>query len=191
MKPLKIVGCDPSMKNWGLAGALLDPQTMAVQVKSVRVIQPVLPTGKKVRNNSKDLERAKQLYAGMVEAIHGADAIFIEIPVGSQSARAMAGYAICCGVIGSLLAQGFPVYEVTPTEVKLAGPGKKDASKAEMIEWAMGKHPEANWPTYRRHGEDLVSAEKAEHCADSVGAIYAGLKTREFQQLLPLLKRAA
>lgn len=99
----------------------------------------------------------------------------------------MASYGICVGVLGALRANGVPFYEVTPTEVKTAGPGNKTASKKQMIEWAMAKHPEGNWPTYKEHGEELVSEAKAEHMADAVGAIYAGIAGTPFQQLLSMM----
>lgn len=187
MRQLKIVGMDPSMLNWGLAGALLNPDTLALQVKGLHVVNPVLPTGKQVRVNTKDIARAQQLYNAVRAAIVDADAIFVEVPEGTQSARGMAGYAICCGILGVFMAQGFPIYELTPTEVKLAATGDKNATKADMINWGTLKHPEAEWPRFR--GE--ISASKAEHCADALAAIYAGIKSKPFQQLLPILKKAA
>ncbi len=60
-----------------------------------------------------------------------------------------------------------------------------------MIEWAVAKHPEANWPTYKQHGEDVISEAKAEHMADAVATIYAGLSCQPFQQMLALIKRSA
>jgi hypothetical protein len=99
----------------------------------------------------------------------------------------MASYGICVGVLGALHGMDIPFFEVTPTEVKLAGHGTKTATKQDMISWAMNKHPEANWPTYRSNGKDLVSEAKAEHMADAVAAIYAGLSCKSFQQLLQFL----
>ena len=101
----------------------------------------------------------------------------------------MASYGVCVGVIGSLRASGLPVFEVSPSEVKLASTGKVTASKSEMIQWAMNKHPEANWPTYVQKGKLLVTTSKAEHQADATAAIYAGVASNTFQQLLPLLMR--
>jgi hypothetical protein len=56
-----------------------------------------------------------------------------------------------------------------------------------MIKWAMSKHPEASWPTYKQNGANLVSEAKAEHQADAVAAIYAGISCNAFRQYLPLL----
>lgn len=186
---IPVVGLDPSLRNWGIARALLVPGAPnPIQIQSLDVIQPTLPKGKQVRQNSLDLEAAKQLSHGVLQAVEGAKAIFVEVPVGSQSARAMASYGICVGVLGALRASGIPFFEVTPTEVKLAGAGKKTATKQEMIEWVVNQHPEANWPMYAKGGQQLISEAKAEHMADAVCAIHAGIQSNPFQQLLPFLQ---
>lgn len=184
---IQVCGQDPSLRNWGISKGIYDTDTKTLHVYQVDTIQPVLPTGKQVRQNSMDLESAKQLCAGALEAAKGAQAIFVEVPVGSQSARAMASYGICVGVLGALRATGIPFFEVTPTEVKVASVGYKNATKAEMIEWAISTHPEANWPTYNQGGKSLISEGKAEHQADATAAIYAGLACNSFKQIAPFL----
>ena len=184
---IKVVGQDPSLRNWGLAVGTLNLETKKLTVDYVDLTNPVLPTGKQVRQNSSDLESALQLYKGASEAAIGAHAVFVEVPVGSQSARAMASYGICVGVLGALRANGIPFFEVTPTEVKLATVGTKTATKQEMINWAMAAHPEANWPMYKQKGETMVSEAKAEHMADAIAAIYAGMTCNSFKQVLPFL----
>lgn len=186
-KVIKVVGQDPSLRNWGLAVGTLDLETKKLTVEYVDLTNPVLPTGKQVRQNSSDLESALQLYKGAADAAIGAHAIFVEVPVGSQSARAMASYGVCVGVLGALRANGIPFFEVTPTEVKLAAVGNKTATKQDMIKWAMESHPEANWPTYKQNGKVMVSEAKAEHMADAIAAIYAGIRCNSFQQMLPFL----
>lgn len=184
---IKVVGQDPSLRNWGLAVGSLDLETKKLTIDFVDLTNPVLPTGKQVRQNSSDLESALQLYKGATDVSIGAHAVFVEVPVGSQSARAMASYGICVGVLGALRANGIPFFEVTPTEVKLASVGNKTATKQDMIKWAMAKHPEANWPTYKQNGSTMVSEAKAEHMADAIAAIYAGMTCNSFQQVLPFL----
>lgn len=184
---IKVVGQDPSLRNWGLAIGTYCLETKQLQIDKLQVTCPVLPKGKQVRQNSNDLESGLQLYRGAVAAAEGAHAVFVEVPVGSQSARAMASYGICVGVLGALRANGIPFFEVTPTEVKMATVGNKTASKLDMIQWATSKHPEANWPTYKRGSNNLISEAQAEHQADAIAAIYAGLACNAFQQMLPLL----
>ena len=185
---LRVVGFDPSLRNWGVACGTLDTDTMKLTVKTVDVIQPVLPTGKQIRQNSTDLESAFQLCKSALEIAKQAQVIFAEVPVGSQSARAMASYGICVGVLGSLRACGIPFFEVTPTEVKMATVGRKTATKQEMIQWATSQHPAASWPYYTEKGAQKISEAKAEHMADAIGAIQAGIHSNPFLQALPLLK---
>lgn len=185
---IKVVGQDPSLRNWGIAVGYYSLDTGELKIHKVGLTNPELSTSKQVRQNSQDLESAYQLYKGAIESVKDAQAVFVEVPVGSQSSRAMASYGICVGVLGALRANGIPFFEVTPTEVKLAAVGDKNASKQAMIQWATTQHPEANWPTHSYRGQQLISESKAEHQADAIGAIYAGLACKTFQQFLPYLK---
>ncbi len=189
---LIVVGFDPSMNNWGVSRGIMTIDTSNLRnsqllIVDLSVINPIKPDNKQVRINSKDLIAAEQLAKGALEAAKGAHAIFVEVPVGSQSARAMASYGICVGVLGALRASGIPFFEVTPSEVKMAATGRKTATKGDMITWAQVQHPEAPWPTYKEKGVTLISEAKAEHMADATAAIYAGVRTTTFQSLLPML----
>lgn len=175
---IRLVGMDPSLRNWGVAIADYEPVTQLMHLREVGTLCPILSTGKQVRQNSLDIESAYQLYQGAVKACQGAHAIFVECPVGSKSARAMASYGLCAGVLGALRANHLPFFEVTATEVKLAGAGTKTASKDDMIQWAKDKHPNAPW---------AHSLAKAEHQADALAVIYAGLASNPFRQMLPFL----
>lgn len=187
MSGFRVVGFDPSLRNWGIACGTYDLVTEKLSIRHLDVRQPHLPTGKSARQNSKDLESAFQLYSAALEIATQAQAVFVEVPVGSQSARAMASYGICVGVLGGLRAAGIPFFEVTPLEVKMATVGKKTASKAEMISWATSSFPDAEWPTYKQKGQERVSEAKAEHMADAIGAIVAGINIGPFQQLLSFM----
>jgi Holliday junction resolvasome RuvABC endonuclease subunit len=183
---LQVLGLDPSLRNWGIALGTFDTTLFEINIYRLDSLHPVLPKGKQVRQNSLDLESAFQLYEGTLSVTKGVQAVFVEVPVGSQSARAMASYGICVGVLGALRASGVPFFEVTPTEVKLAGAGSKTATKEEMIDWAMKTHPNANWPMH----QGKVSAAKAEHQADAVAAIHAGVASNSFRQMLSLIRAA-
>ncbi len=189
---LRVVGFDPSLRNWGIASGMYYPnEDGRLSIELLEVTQPVLPKGKQVRQNSLDLLAAAALAKAAFDSIITAAAVFVEVPVGSQSSRAMASYGICVGILGALRSGGTPFFELSPEEVKKASVGIKTATKAQMIEWAVAKHPEANWPTYKQHGEDVISEAKAEHMADAVATIYAGLSCQPFQQMLALIKRSA
>lgn len=179
MAVLRVLGLDPSLRNWGIAAGTYDTVTGKLLIKCLRVTRAEVPDGKQVRQNSKDLAAAQQLYAGVQPFLGQANLIFAEVPVGSQSARAMASYGICVGVLGSIR-NSAPFFEVTPDEVKLTTVGNKTATKQQMIDWAVAKHPEAPWP---RTSKGAIIAGKAEHMADAIASIYAGLQSNQYKQL--------
>lgn len=175
---IPVLGMDPSLRNWGLASGFLDMSTGALSGVNLHLIQPKEETHKQVRKNSKDLEIAQILAEGLSPFLSVAQMIFVEVPVGSQSARAMASYGICVGILGAIKATGTTLIEVSPTEVKVAFTGNKTATKEEMIQKALELYPTANFP---KHAGKITA--KAEHVADALGAIHAGVKTPLFQQL--------
>ena len=179
---IPVVGFDPSLRNWGIASSELDLTTGILDTPRLSVIAIREELGKQVRQNSKDLHISEQLARSAIAEARKAKAIFVEVPVGSQSARAMASYGICVGVLGAVRAEGIPLIEVTPTEVKLALTGNRNATKEDMIDHAIRYYPEANFP---RHA-GKISYAKAEHVADAIGTIHAGVLTPMFQNLMRL-----
>lgn len=178
---IKVLGMDPSLRNWGLALGFLDLATGVLSDLRLELIQPKEETSKQVRKNSKDLEIARLLAEGLSEFLSEVNAVFVEVPVGSQSARAMASYGICVGILGAIQATGVTLIEVSPSEVKMALANSKTATKEMMIQRAMALYPDANFP---RHRGQVTS--KAEHVADAIGAIHAGVKTPLFKQFMKL-----
>lgn len=188
-KALKVVGFDPSLRNWGIAvGYLYLQDNNRLEIKTLDIVQPELPKGKQVRQNSLDVETARLLAEGAVKYLKDIDAVFVEVPIGSQSARAMASYGICVGILGTIRAMGIPFFEVSPEEVKRVSVGIKTATKAQMIQWAVENYPNANWPTCKSKGVTQIVAGKAEHMADAIATIRAGIICQPFQQLLSMLK---
>ena len=180
---IPVLGMDPSLKNWGLAQAMLCLETGILSTPSLYLVQPDDVKGKQVRQNSSDLNRAEQLAEAVIEASKVSKVVFVEVPVGSQSARAMASYGICVGILGAVRAMRVPLIEVTPTETKLAFTGNKTATKREMIDKAAELYPDANFPVHKGKIPD-----KAEHMADAIAAIHAGVRTPMFQNLMRLFK---
>lgn len=183
---INVVGIDPSLRNFGLVKASIGVDDLAVKVQSMHLAKSEngLKKKKTVRKNSDDLDRARALYEAMEEACRGASFAFVEVPVGSQSARAMASYGICIGVLAGC---SIPVIQLTPTEVKLAGTGIKTATKDEMIEAATAWQPDAPWLRTKRAGKMELIADN-EHLADACFAIKAGMATDEFQSIVRTLK---
>lgn len=182
---MRLIGFDPSLRNWGVAESAYDPSTDQLTVHSLSVIQPALPTGKRVRRNSSDLVLAEQLSNGVNQILlDPPNAVFVEVPHGSQSSRAMVSYGVCIGILGTLRAAGIPFFELSESEVKLSSVGTRKATKTQMITWATTRHPDAPWPMYKRSGVAQISGAKAEHMADAVATIHAGIQSDEFQRLL-------
>lgn len=178
---IPVVGFDPSLRNWGVAEGTLDLTTGYLNSLHLSIIETKEMKGKQVRQNSTDLHIAEQLAKGALLAARKAKVIFVEVPVGSQSARAMASYGVCVGVLGAIQSEGIPLIEVTAMEVKKTFTGNKNATKDEMIVQAVSLYPNANFP---RHGGKITN--KAEHVADAIAAIHAGVLTPMFQNLMRL-----
>lgn len=190
MSKLIVVGMDPSLRHWGLCKVIYDTETEEIEVTELGVIEHTPVKTKQVRVNSNDLETAQVLSERITTFIKGADVVFVEVPVGSQSARSMASYGVCIGILGFLRSQGVSFFEITPSEVKLAAVGNKTASKNDMISWASTKHPEAPWPTTKRKGVMSIVSGTAEHMADALASIYAGLKLPLFKQSMSFYRKA-
>lgn len=184
-KILKILGCDPSFSNWGIALAAYDVITKKVIIGKLDVTQPETSKGKQVRQNSADLERAKQLWKPMIPLMKWADAVAVEVPHGSQSSRASVSYGVCIGILASLTDMNTPMIQVSANETRKIITGKATATKEQAIQWAMAKHPEAPWPM---HG-GKVNASKAEHMADAIAAIYAAMETETFKTMAMLASK--
>lgn len=187
-KKIKILGLDPSLSNFGIVGVSLDIDTLQLAVEKMDLVQTDPEKDKKlkkvVRKNSEDLERGRVLHEGLHSNANGFQLAIAEVPVGSQSSRAMASYGVCIGILASC---PVPLIQVTPTEVKVAATGIKTATKEEMIEWATEKYPDAPWLTMGK-GDKKRYLGKNEHLADALAAIHAGIKTDEFKSLLNMYR---
>lgn len=181
---VKIVGLDPSRRHWGIAIGSADLTTGSLTISDLQTIHTSpQPKGSSIRASTWDIQDAYTLYEGVFNAVHDADIVCVEVPTGSQDAKAAAGRGICLGVLGSLLSNKFIF--VTPQSVKKII-GSKDASKAESVAYATKMHPEAPWPMWKGN----VSVTKAEHVADAINAIYAAAQTKEFKQLIQEYRNA-
>lgn len=188
-KLIKILGMDPSFSNWGLVQAIFNPSTGKLVVTSLSVTSPVVSKSKQTRQNSLDLTRAKQLAHPLIPLFKWADIVTVEVPHGSQSARAMASYGVCLGILGTLALSPVPIIQVNANETRHVITGKKEASKAEGISWGTTKHPEAPWPMLKRNGEKIINAGKAEHMADALASIYAAMETETFKTMAMLASK--
>lgn len=180
------------MRNWGLAEADLDLDSGVLTTPVLSLIKGEDLQGKQIRQNSSDVHVATTLYSGVLPAARRCKVLFVEVPVGSQSAASMKGYGIVCGVLGSLRAEGHEIIQVDALSVKVCLTGHKDASKAQMIAQAVQDYPDANWPRQERNGAKHKKGDlknEAEHCADAIAAIHAGVQTPMFQNLMRIFAK--
>jgi hypothetical protein len=184
-KPLILTGLDPSYRNFGMVRFEFDHRGL-FPIDEKLIVTEKADKKAKVRVNCDDLERSRTIFTAMQDFIAGSDYIFMEMPVGSQSASGMKSYGICVGLAASI---EIPLILVLPNEVKVATGLSKTASKEEMRKWAYKKYPDVQW--LRAHNKPNGAFTAAnEHLADACAAVEAGIKTPEFQRLLPLIKKA-
>lgn len=201
---IKVVGIDPALSNLGIATAtvdITDPENFKVydlklaKTEDGKLTKAAVKDGKAVNKRylpkgvsqgSDDLRRAKVLSDAFLEAARGADLVIAEIPIGSQSARAMASYGVSLGVLASCPVE---LIEVSPADVKMAGCNDKTATKHEMIDAATSLFPDAPWirSKTKRGGTYPITTEN-EHLADACFVIRAGIRTPEFQNYVKELK---
>jgi Holliday junction resolvasome RuvABC endonuclease subunit len=185
---IPVLGMDPSLTHWGLAASQLDLSTGFMDPPRAVLIMPQKEKHKQVRQNSKDLHVAEQLASEVFHIAASMKVVFVEVPVGSQSARAMASYGVCVGILGSLRSQGIQLIEVTASEVKKSLTGSSNATKRQMIDTAVNLYPTTNWHSMYVGQRAGQIPDNAEHIADAIGAIHAGVLTPTFQNLMRLFK---
>ena len=184
---IRILGIDPALRNTGLAIADYDLKTGELNVTNVEIAQTESgKDGKVVRKSSDDLSRARSIVKEINRAIfvYKPTLAMAEVPGGCQNARGAFSNGVCCGFLACL---SLPLIEVSPMEVKLASVGVKNASKDQMIQWAVAKWPNAGWFTRKLKGQVVVTKDN-EHVADACAAIAAGLLTAQFAQAISLMQ---
>ena len=183
---IPILGMDPSLRHWGLSEAQLDLTDGVLSTPIGSIIEPKDLTGKNIRVNTNDQWLAEQLAGPVLEACRKAQCIFVEVPVGSQSARAMASYGVCVGILGAVRALGIPYIQVMPDENKRVFTGNKNATKKQMIAQLIDLYPDMILPQGQKKG---TVGDKAEHIADATASIHSGVRTTEFQTLLRIFQK--
>lgn len=119
-QPVTIIGFDPSLRNWGYCIATYADNKLTFHQGGVIHSR----SNTKQKQNLQDLLSATQLYSQLKQLMttHKPDYIVAELPVGSQSSRAMVSYATCISLC-SVLAfndgiKTRPFINIPPQEVK-------------------------------------------------------------------------
>ena len=179
---LPIIAIDPSLRNTGVALGHYDEA--GLHLTALHLIETEKTKHKQTRKNSDDLACARLILDELRRhyAEHAPVVTFVEVPSGTQSARASWSLGIMLGLIASL---PHPVVELTAQQVKKGFTGNKTASKETMIETAVSQHPHLAW---LRRGERLLN--KNEHLADAVAVAHVGVSTVAFRELLSVIRAA-
>lgn len=181
MAKITVVGVDPSKTNFGMVKADIDMDTLDITILDMAVIETASEAKKGVIKQSDDLRRAKETRAGMLKFFEGAKLAFSELPFTNPNGYASANFNAGL-VVGILAGCPTPLIQVFPADVKMAAIGHRQASKEEMIAWAMNKYPNAPWRMRKLKG-NMVPVAINEHLADACAAIEAGVLSQQFQQL--------
>jgi Holliday junction resolvasome RuvABC endonuclease subunit len=194
---IQLTGIDPALRNTGLAHGIYDVEKAELYVATVKLLQTAADKAKVVRKSSDDLASARVMHDGIREFMRTTNSTIAiaEVPSGTRSARGSMSNGICVGVLASLPL----LIEVNPREVKMASCGHNDAAKEEIIEWAHGKWPHLAFERYARDTRDKKGAirnqkgalhDDNEHVADACAALWAGIQTQQFRQMLATLRFA-
>lgn len=168
-----ILGLDPSFRNWGISKATYDTDSKKLSVFHGEVLTSNHDLYSK--QNQKDLYSACLLSQKLAEHWNDdIDLVCIELPHGSQSARAMVSYGVVLGVLSQFINKGIPTICTSALQVKDVV-GNRKATKKEVIQWVKDNHTEFTLPK---------SLNKAEHIADSIVAIHAVLASKQFKEYL-------
>jgi Holliday junction resolvasome RuvABC endonuclease subunit len=189
---IPVLGMDPSMRNWGLAKGMLDLDSGVLDLLQISIVKGEDLEGKQIRKNSSDVHLATELCRGVLPLAQWASVVFVEVPVGSQSAYGMKSYGIVCGVLGAMRHAGIEIIQVDALDVKECLTGNKNATKKQMIEAAVTEYPHVDWPRQEKNGAKFKKGDlkkESEHCADAIATIHAGVQTPAFQTLMRLFAK--
>jgi Holliday junction resolvasome RuvABC endonuclease subunit len=162
-----IAGIDPSLSNTAIVIFEIKENELTY-LDSVTITTKPAPKKMKIRKSSDLIARCRTIYkeAHAFLAHYNPKVIILESPQGSQNASSMKSYGVSCFLAATFSPS--PI-EVTPEEVKKASVGRKTASKQDMIDWAFGLFPEAEWKLNKENRPQVTTEE---HKADAIAVVY-------------------
>lgn len=187
---LCIVGMDPSYKNWGLCKGLYNTDTHKIHMQDVSLLKIPVVKNRKLRKQMTAFEKAEiditrsiQLIKALDLYLQNCQVIFTEIPHGSQNSRAAVSMGILLALLG-YIEKDRKLIKVVANDIKLATIGHAQATKNEIVDRAVSLCPNLNWPTSKCQEQKRIDYGTAEHMADAMGAIEAGINLPEFKSYL-------
>lgn len=187
VRKINVIGFDPSLTHWGVAKAQVDIDTLEYDVTDLVLVETESESKKmNVRKQSDNLRRAREIWTNINEICADGAIAITEVPLcnAAMSAYSNERSGIIVGILGAF---PIPLIEVFPKDVKKLATGSANADKVEMIEWAMGRFPNAPWLMRTLKGKSVPKRDN-EHLADAVAVINAGLQTAEFRQAISMMR---
>ena len=181
-----ILGIDPGLAATGFAVARVQGRSDVIEsVLAVGLIESKVDYDLGNKSNGQ-VSRAGWLNTILANFVseYEVDAIACEMPFISPQAFANFAHGLTMGAIAAL---NIPMMLVRPHQVKAAAL-RRSATKRDVIAWALSvtEKDSLPWPTSKtpnRLGltfEGKQVASYAEHLADALAAIQAGIRTREW-----------
>lgn len=170
---IKLIGLDPSLRNFGVSIGFYDTVTKSLEITNGFVICSK-PNHKKLTQANQDVLTTKSIFTELSTHIVDCDYWTAELPTGSQSSRAMASYGICIGIIGSLVVSNPNFISCTPYDVKKVV-GIKTTDKEQIINWVTHTYP--NILTWLPKAKN-----KQEHICDSIVAMHLLVHNPKFTE---------
>lgn len=175
---MNIVAIDPSFRNMAFVFATLEGDIQDIVVDGYHLEQTQRASEGSRRED--DWNTARKLADASRGLTEDADVVFIEQPVGSQSARSAWTLGITLGLMAAIHK---PVITLSARDVKRGFTGNTAATKPEMIARAEKLFPYVDFPKHKLQGRLRVNVGKSEHIADALATLYVGIRTKEFARL--------
>ena len=179
------ISFDPSLTRFGTAVFYFDPVT-GLRIERLFLIRTEKTKQRVIRVYSDHLRRAQEISKALRYLTRyrqqPIELVITEIPNGPSTYTAANAFGICLGVISSV-ALDWPLIEVTEDQVKIAATGNRHATKQEIMNWAIGKYPDAQWLVKKRKGK-LSYTKDNEHLADAVACIHAAKETNLWRVMM-------
>ena len=181
-----VLGIDPGLAFTGFAIARVQGRSDIIQsVQAIGLVESKVNYDLGNKSNGQ-VTRAGWLNTMLSHYIteYKVDAIACEMPYLSGRAFANFAHGLTMGAIAAL---NIPMLLVRPQQVKAAA-SRKSATKRDVILWALSRTKKdfLPWPTSRTPNtlglefQGKQVAAYAEHLADALAAIQAGIRTKEW-----------
>jgi len=186
---IAVLGLDPGLRRTGYAVARVDASKRVItEVLEFGTLCTERQTEKAIRKTSDDLRRAEFHAVALQEIVRKNEIQIVSMEMSTTTPYTYPtfSFGVMLGIAASL---GSPIIQVLPYELKKAVTGDSQGTKRAIVAWAMKitASSDLTWPTSSRSNklglkyEGRPVSAAAEHPADALAAIEAGLQTDQFR----------